>query len=305
VDTYEYDAFGNEVNHTGTTPNNYLYRGEQYDPDLSLYYLRARYMNPLTGRFLSRDPEEGDAADPESLHKYLYANADPVNQSDPTGESTVAEEEEVTSLVDLAQAGPRYPAGLAIGAAAGGTGLYGLGYLILCTYYAEGAGASHVIGPDGMIRIIRLSIPGCTALYNLTGPGPGPGPGPREPPPPPKNCPQQHPNWPINFVYASYTPTIAMHIRAAQAAGSPDALTYLGPNSPQQTANRNAACPPGKYAGSGMTCDEYPYASTVEGGAGASTAPAPAGEQSKQGSTLRWFYAGLKAGQQFCVVVIL
>ena len=35
TDTYEYDAFGNAVNKTGTTPNNYLYRGEQYDPTLA------------------------------------------------------------------------------------------------------------------------------------------------------------------------------------------------------------------------------------------------------------------------------
>lgn len=38
ADTYDYDAFGNKINVTGTTPNNYLYRGEQYDPDLGLYY---------------------------------------------------------------------------------------------------------------------------------------------------------------------------------------------------------------------------------------------------------------------------
>jgi hypothetical protein len=31
TDTYDYDAFGNLLNSTGTTPNNYLYRGEQYD----------------------------------------------------------------------------------------------------------------------------------------------------------------------------------------------------------------------------------------------------------------------------------
>ena len=86
TDTYEYDAFGNEVNHTGTTPNNYLYRGEQYDPDLGLYYLRARYYNPLTGRFMSRDPEDGNQADPRSLHKYLYAGGDPVNLVDPRGQ---------------------------------------------------------------------------------------------------------------------------------------------------------------------------------------------------------------------------
>jgi RHS repeat-associated protein len=85
TDEYEYDAFGNSFTKSGTTPNNYLYRGEQYDPDLSLYYLRARYYNPDTGRFLSRDPEAGIALDPKSLHKYLYAGGDPVNASDPTG----------------------------------------------------------------------------------------------------------------------------------------------------------------------------------------------------------------------------
>ena len=89
TDTYEYDAFGNDVYHTGTTPNNYLYRGEQYDPDLGLYYLRARYYNPATGRFLSRDPLVGQSWDPKSLHKYLYAGGDPVNAEDPTGKGLV------------------------------------------------------------------------------------------------------------------------------------------------------------------------------------------------------------------------
>jgi RHS repeat-associated protein len=62
--------------------------GEQYDTDLGLYYLRARYMNPVTGRFVSRDPEDGITTDPKTLHKYLYANGDPVNGSDPTGRAT-------------------------------------------------------------------------------------------------------------------------------------------------------------------------------------------------------------------------
>jgi RHS repeat-associated protein len=61
------------------------YRGEQYDTNLGLYYLRARYYNPNTGRFLSRDPEDGKATDPATLHKYLYANGDPVNMTDPNG----------------------------------------------------------------------------------------------------------------------------------------------------------------------------------------------------------------------------
>jgi RHS repeat-associated protein len=45
----------------------------------------ARYYNPLTGRFLSRDPEDGKAKIPATLHKYLYANGDPVNRIDPRG----------------------------------------------------------------------------------------------------------------------------------------------------------------------------------------------------------------------------
>jgi RHS repeat-associated protein len=85
TDAYEYDAYGNSFTKVGTTPNNYLYRGEQYDSDLSLYYLRARYYNPATGRFLSRDPENGNTIDPSSLHKYLYGGGDPINRIDPSG----------------------------------------------------------------------------------------------------------------------------------------------------------------------------------------------------------------------------
>ena len=55
--TYDYDAWGNTINTTGSTPNVYLYRGEQYDADLAVYYLRARYFNAVEGRMLSRDPK--------------------------------------------------------------------------------------------------------------------------------------------------------------------------------------------------------------------------------------------------------
>ena len=98
TDTYEYDAFGNDVYHTGTTPNNYLYRGEQFDSDLGLYYLRARYYNPSTGRFLSRDPEDGKIKISATLHKYLYASGDPVNRIDPTGRADFVEVENVDNV---------------------------------------------------------------------------------------------------------------------------------------------------------------------------------------------------------------
>jgi RHS repeat-associated protein len=68
-----------------------FYRGEQYDSDLALYYLRARYYNPNTGRFMSRDPEDGKTTDPATLHKYLYADGDPVNMRDPMGHEALFE----------------------------------------------------------------------------------------------------------------------------------------------------------------------------------------------------------------------
>jgi RHS repeat-associated protein len=70
-------------------PSPSFHRGEQYDPDLGLYYLRARYLNPVTGRFMSRDPEDGKVKEPATLHKYLYAGGDPVNRIDPRGRETV------------------------------------------------------------------------------------------------------------------------------------------------------------------------------------------------------------------------
>jgi len=51
----------------------------------------ARYYNPATGRFLSRDPLDGDPMDPKGLHKYLYANGDPVDSIDPTGQGAIGE----------------------------------------------------------------------------------------------------------------------------------------------------------------------------------------------------------------------
>ena len=88
TDTYTYDAFGNLISSTGSTANNYRYCGEQFDSTTGLYYLRARYMDTSTGRFISQDTYAGSTADPTSLHKYLYANSNPVMYSDPSGYSS-------------------------------------------------------------------------------------------------------------------------------------------------------------------------------------------------------------------------
>jgi RHS repeat-associated protein len=89
TDTYDYDAFGNLIHSTGTTLNNYLFAGEQFDPDLNLYFNRARYLNTSTGRFWNMDSFEGDRQSPSTLHKYLYAGNDPINKLDPSGHDVI------------------------------------------------------------------------------------------------------------------------------------------------------------------------------------------------------------------------
>jgi RHS repeat-associated protein len=88
TDTYDYDAYGLLIAQTGSTPNLYLYRGEQWDPSLELYCLRARWMQPRIGRFLTADKYEGEDDHPPSLHKYGYGSGDPVAYTDPTGNSS-------------------------------------------------------------------------------------------------------------------------------------------------------------------------------------------------------------------------
>jgi RHS repeat-associated protein len=91
TDTYSYDAFGNPTHVSGTTQNPYLFDGQEFDSETGLYNLRARYYDPATGRFLSQDPKSGYDDDPVSLHRYLYANDDPVNASDPSGKESLIE----------------------------------------------------------------------------------------------------------------------------------------------------------------------------------------------------------------------
>ncbi len=90
TDTYIFDAFGILLQRTGSTLNNYLFSGEQYDPNVGFYYLRARYYNPVNGRFISMDPWQGNIFEPYTLHKYVYAYNNPLNYIDPTGKFGIA-----------------------------------------------------------------------------------------------------------------------------------------------------------------------------------------------------------------------
>jgi RHS repeat-associated protein len=85
TDSTVYTAFGETLFSSGSTPNGFLYTGEQADANAGFYYLRARWMDPTVGRFASVDAYNGDPCAPISLHRYLYGNQSPISTSDPSG----------------------------------------------------------------------------------------------------------------------------------------------------------------------------------------------------------------------------
>ena len=55
IKTYDYDAFGVELNKDANDTNLFRYCGEQYDNETDSIYLRARYYSPSLGRFTTED----------------------------------------------------------------------------------------------------------------------------------------------------------------------------------------------------------------------------------------------------------
>lgn len=82
---YAYDAFGRLRQASGAAPNPFLFTGKMKDEASGLYLFRYRAYDPETGRFTTRDPYPGAAADPPSLHAYVYVRNDPVGLVDPLG----------------------------------------------------------------------------------------------------------------------------------------------------------------------------------------------------------------------------
>ena len=94
---YVYDAWGNhavldangaditDVDHIGSL-NPFRYRGYFYDVETGLYFLKTRYYDPETGRFITID--DISYIDPETingLNLYAYCGNNPVMYTDPNG----------------------------------------------------------------------------------------------------------------------------------------------------------------------------------------------------------------------------
>lgn len=90
VERYTYDSFGNPqpAAQPSAVGNPYLFTGREWDAETGLYFYRARYYDPVAGRFLQTDAL-WSAGQPMTLNRYAYTMNNPVNFKDPSGNSAV------------------------------------------------------------------------------------------------------------------------------------------------------------------------------------------------------------------------
>ena len=79
--SYEYEAFGSLRASSGGVANPYRFTGRELDANAGLLYYRARWYDPMIGRFLVADPWRFV----DGPNFYAYVRANPVAQVDPRG----------------------------------------------------------------------------------------------------------------------------------------------------------------------------------------------------------------------------
>jgi RHS repeat-associated protein len=94
-----FDSFGQMIDAQSAFPSKYGYAGEYFDEAGQLQYNRARWYDRSVGRFVSQDVHPGLDRAPITLNKFIYANSNPVNFTDPSGLFSMGD---VMTAVDVA-----------------------------------------------------------------------------------------------------------------------------------------------------------------------------------------------------------
>lgn len=81
----KYTAFGEIRSVNGETVTDKLYTGQQQETELGLDYYVARFYDPQIAHFVQPDSIIPEAGSSKGYDRYLYANSNPVNRTDPSG----------------------------------------------------------------------------------------------------------------------------------------------------------------------------------------------------------------------------
>jgi RHS repeat-associated protein len=84
--SFTYDPYGNVTATSGSYSTAFLFAGQYKDAESGLYFLRARFYDPSSAQFLSRDPALASTRSP-----YAYVGGNPLNSTDPGGEASLSE----------------------------------------------------------------------------------------------------------------------------------------------------------------------------------------------------------------------
>jgi RHS repeat-associated protein len=283
-------AFGELLAHTGADPQPYAFTGEPLDLNSGWQYHRARWMDPSVGRFVSEDPLLGRVTDPPSLHRHLYAHGSPLDRIDPSGEETLVVSNQaaamiatlaVASLAALHAARTTSAEGLVEATTGAAVSAFELG-----SYAVQRAVAEAEIAVGAIQRslhdLIEEAKERVQATYRTVTRAVSP-----------KVVP----------IPAAIIPAVADHVAAAQLS-HPIQLTRT--DRAQARINRRNALRYHTRAGTLQSLDEYPFASSLQGGFGASVRPVPLRENRVQGGIIAASYVlqGITPGVDFFVVVI-
>ena len=278
---FSYDAFGIALGATEGMPANaadasatsHRYTGEYADSQTGLLHLRARDYDPQVGRFISMDEHPGANRIPLTLNKYLYGNADPVNTVDPSGNFSM---------------GGMMSTGINISIAYVRMSLFDMFSNALLSPVIDSAvnnltSSNASFGNAGMAAMLTGFAVQCRVS---------------------KKCFLRKIPTLVNGVQS---PNTSMHIldslmgNGDTADGIPRPLAFLlirGSRRPVSDSLMGFAC--GKPRPVGTNCDEYPYATSLQGGslmylAGhVSLRSVPAWDNQAHGNRLGRFYGGAK-----------
>ena len=258
TDSFEFDAFGSELNRAGSSDIDHRYRGEQFDLYTRSYNLRARWYQPEIGRFQTADTWGGAAYDPMTLHKYTYAEQDPQNGSDPSGH---------LRLPDLMP--PPLPhtllrSGLSLGQRQVARKL-ALAFLVATTAAISMVETTLKTEVEECIESSRKGDNDCDPGADM-------------------------------FIVGDDYDEVRDHIAKAQFDGKPESLSRMDPANSRSWVEAHKG--PGKLCDGGSTtdCDEYPFAASMEGGRlnSVSLKSVNASQNRGAGAQLRWFYANCR-----------
>jgi RHS repeat-associated protein len=260
-----YDAFGSaESEHIQAAIE---FSGEYFDDKIGLQYNRARWLDLSTGRFVSQDQYQGAPSAPVTLNKFLYADADPVNKTDPSGAFSITEQSATLFAADIlsASSAPGYAA---------------------LTVPLLGRFALYIAGSTlGTYFVVDLAMKAkIQECMDASARGEN-------------KC---RPSYSI-FVLGDNYPSVRDHV--GDAIGTNLSPSLLNRRLPGGRGWLNAYKGPGKpcSGGPGTQCDEYPfnasmqgYPNSVVGIGGISLRSVPAGENSGAGGKLGAFYSSCR-----------